>query len=167
MKLCHQSSFVINWVLSQFAFLSFATICVLEFWHNLRFVTLWVLSQFEYSSFVTICLNLNFLVLSQFEILSFATICDFDNQKISQKYFMMKKIVSQFFRHHNLSFSVLSQIKFYCHYCHYCHYYHYCHYCQYWVIPYKSTEKNMTIFFLNFWPKKSKVFDILVIKNVF
>ena len=28
-----------------------------------------------------------------------------------------------------------------------------------------STEKNMTIFFRNFWPKKSKVFDILVIKR--
>ena len=36
-----------------------------------------------------------------------------------------------------------------------------------WVIPYESTEKNMTIFCLDFWPKKSKVFDILVIKTFF
>ena len=36
-----------------------------------------------------------------------------------------------------------------------------------WVIPYKSTEKNITISFLDFWPKKSKVFDILVIKKTF
>ena len=35
------------------------------------------------------------------------------------------------------------------------------------VIPYKITEKNMTIFFLVFWPKKSKVYDILVIKKTF
>ena len=36
-----------------------------------------------------------------------------------------------------------------------------------WVIPYEITEKNVTIFFLFFLPKKSKVYDILVIKNVF
>ena len=35
------------------------------------------------------------------------------------------------------------------------------------MISYKSTEKNMTIFFLDFWPKKSKVFDILVLKTFF
>ena len=35
------------------------------------------------------------------------------------------------------------------------------------VIPYKSTEKNMTIFLKDFLPKKSKVFDILVIKTFF
>ena len=34
------------------------------------------------------------------------------------------------------------------------------------VIPYKSTEKNV-IFFLDFWPKKSKVFVILVVKTIF
>ena len=33
------------------------------------------------------------------------------------------------------------------------------------VIPYKSAEKNMTIFLKDFLPKKSKVFDILVIKT--
>ena len=33
------------------------------------------------------------------------------------------------------------------------------------VIPYESTKKNMTIFFLDFGPKKSKVFDILLIKT--
>ena len=36
-----------------------------------------------------------------------------------------------------------------------------------WVIPYKSTEKNVTTFFLDFWPKKSKVFDVLVVKTFF
>ena len=35
------------------------------------------------------------------------------------------------------------------------------------VIPYKSTEKNMTIFLKHFLPKKSKVFDILVIETFF
>ena len=35
------------------------------------------------------------------------------------------------------------------------------------VIPYKSTEKNMTIFFLDYWPKKSIVVDILVVKTFF
>ena len=38
--------------------------------------------------------------------------------------------------------------------------------CQTWVIPYKSTEKNTTIFFWIFDPESQKVFDILVIKNV-
>ena len=35
------------------------------------------------------------------------------------------------------------------------------------VIPYKSTEKNVTTFFWDFWPKKSKVFDILVVTTFF
>ena len=36
-----------------------------------------------------------------------------------------------------------------------------------WVIQYKSTEKHMTFFGGDFWPKKSKVFNILVIKFFF
>ena len=43
----------------------------------------------------------------------------------------------------------------------------YLHISHIWVIPYKSTEKNVTTFFLDFWPKKSKSFDILVVKTIF
>ena len=35
------------------------------------------------------------------------------------------------------------------------------------MIPFKGTKKNMTIFLLYFLPKKSKIFDILVIKTFF
>ena len=87
--------------LSQIEFLSFVTIRVFEFGHNLSFATIWVLSQFEfcqYLSFVTIWVVLQFEFLnfisikvsSQFEFLSFITLGDFEF-------------------HHNLIFWVSSQ----------------------------------------------------------
>ena len=68
--------FVTSWVLSHFEFLSFVTMWVFEFCHNLSFR---VLSQFEFLSLITIWVfkfhhKLGFWVLSQFEILRFITI---------------------------------------------------------------------------------------------
>ena len=99
-------SFVINWVLSPNEFchpLSFVTICLFEFCHNLicwvlsqfelvtiwafnnlscqdlSFVTIWVFEDCQNLSFVTIwvfktCYNLKVWVWSQFEFLSLVTI---------------------------------------------------------------------------------------------
>ena len=80
----HKLIFVIIHVLSEFQFLSFVTIWVIEFchnmsqfkfWHNFGFVTIWVLSQLEFFKFFH---NLSFWVFSQFEFFSFVSIWVFE-----------------------------------------------------------------------------------------
>ena len=108
-------------VLSQFVFLGFITVWVLEFCHNLGlfflvlsvFVTIWV---FEF------CHNLSFWVLSQFE---FWILSQFSFLVLSQFEFLNFVTFKNFVFGLTFSFWVLSQFEFWvlCHY----YFHHYCH----------------------------------------
>ena len=115
--------FVIFQILSQFEFLSFVTIWVLEYGYNFSFATFWVLNLFlHHLSFVTIwvlsqlkfCHNLRFFTIWIFEFghnLCFWVLSQFELLSLSPFEFSSFVTIWVLEFHNNFSFWISSQFE--------------------------------------------------------